>query len=704
MKFGDALASMLRGRGRAPVAPAVQAKGDAFATLVSGANTFRPPAPNQAALLAYYNDNPNVRSIVGRVADAVADQPWHLTDKRTGERIDNHPALAFLRRGNSRLRGRSGVRLSIVYRDTAGDVFWVIGRDTKGKPASFAPIPPTWVTTVPVGDEPDGGWYEVQPTNGSPISYPARDVIWMRDPNPLDPYARGKGMTHAAKSEIAADEAAADYLGAFFKNYARPDLLVSGTDAKPLDEAGASRLKLQWRNLFQGAKKAGQPLISGSELSVKEIGASLKDNDVAPIRKSLSEVLRSVYGVSPEILGQTTSSNRATADAASYMFGKYVVKPRLSWLQEELEPWLDEQFDLKGQFELCFESPIDEDREPALKAMTAKPAAFSKNEWRRMANLPPVEGEGFDDYPEEPDPAELAAAAAGQKPGAKPLGQEPKKEPPNGPASEKAFAEQLLKSASPETIITISRAHEEAQVAAEITSIFEAAYAAAVKRYGVALLAELQSDVQFQLNAEVAGWLKTEAPETLGQMSRTTAEALEKTLVEGAAKNEAVATLLKRIDALYEDAATVRGAIASQTMATKLAGFSTLTASKQAGFSGKKWLNTGDHKVRSSHNSLNGQIKALGDKFVSPAGNRADHPGAFQVASEDINCRCAIRPVLAEEDQGSKSATPISDQDFEAFYTLYREEIADKLKQIMVKAFATQRAATVAAATRLLGG
>ena len=54
----------------------------------------------------------------------------------------------------------------------------------------------------------------------------------------------------------------------------------------------------------------------------------------------------------------------------------------------------------------------------------------------------------------------------------------------------------------------------------------------------------------------------------------------------------------------------------------------------------KQWMSTLDKKTRSSHQSLDGQVVGVDDDFVSENGHKAKGPRLFNVASEDINCRC----------------------------------------------------------------
>ena len=55
----------------------------------------------------------------------------------------------------------------------------------------------------------------------------------------------------------------------------------------------------------------------------------------------------------------------------------------------------------------------------------------------------------------------------------------------------------------------------------------------------------------------------------------------------------------------------------------------------------KQWDASLDKKTRKSHRELDGQIRELEDEF-EVGSHKAMHPGAFGIASEDINCRCAL--------------------------------------------------------------
>lgn len=54
----------------------------------------------------------------------------------------------------------------------------------------------------------------------------------------------------------------------------------------------------------------------------------------------------------------------------------------------------------------------------------------------------------------------------------------------------------------------------------------------------------------------------------------------------------------------------------------------------------KRWVSTLDSKTRSTHRSLDGQVRDIDDMYESIAGNRGLAPNLFGVVDEDVNCRC----------------------------------------------------------------
>ena len=56
----------------------------------------------------------------------------------------------------------------------------------------------------------------------------------------------------------------------------------------------------------------------------------------------------------------------------------------------------------------------------------------------------------------------------------------------------------------------------------------------------------------------------------------------------------------------------------------------------------KQWDSTLDSRTRPTHRALDGEMVAVDDYFVSPAGGTALYPGGFGDPKEDCRCRCVL--------------------------------------------------------------
>jgi len=660
-----------------------------FVELLTATEVFTPPRSNTADLLKLYRQSPWVRAITSKVAQGVARHAFYFEDAK-GEKVTKHPFLDFVRAGSKKLRGRQAIKTIQLHIDLAGEAFAAVGRAANGQPVQWAPIPPNWVTDLPAPSKP---YYQIQPINGVPFTIPEADVIAFRDPDPFDPYERGAGVTEAAWTEVKTDEAAAEFLYSFFKNHTRPDLLVSGSKERPLNPVDASRLETSWMEKFRGFKRNGRPFFSSQPLEVKEVGRGLRDNETSAIREMEKAIISEIFGVPPEILGRLENSNRATIDSADFLFGKHTLDPRLTFLVDVLEPFALEFFDL-GDLVLRYENPVPDDFDRRIKVMALKPAAFTGNEFRNAAGLREREEAEFNE-PGALDPEPIDPNASPDD------DDEPDPEPPKGkkpaPKDDKALETPTIeRTISPEKIVQVSAAHEDPQVRAEVSRILDDILGKLLAKYGSELLEELSVDVSFASTVKAANWLAETVPELLGFIDETTKKELAAALVEGAAKSEGLTALLARVDAVFEDAAKMRAPMIGDTMATKLTGFASQDAAEQGGFERKMWLTSQDQVVRDSHRAMNKQTVPTKDKFQSPRGGRALHPGAFGELSEDARCRCAMRPVLPGEETGKS----VDADAFLAFHESRYDGVSVKITERVRDVFAGQ-AAVAKAALRL---
>jgi phage portal protein BeeE len=648
-------------------------------SILHATTAYTPPRNDAITLQKLYNDNPWVRSIVGRVGSLVARQEWYVAD-RAGNEIEDHPAIDFMMAGGPGLSGGQSLRLTCIHIDLAGEAFWAVGRGTDGKPASYAVIPPHECVDTPHVGKPT---FEFRRANGVAFTLHENDVVWFRDPDPLDPYGRGRSLTGSAVTELATDEAASEHTLTHLKNRARPDYILSGTKEAPISAQDRAAVETTLMQKF-GKNGNGKPFVSTNEIKITPFGATLKDTEMSTLRPELRAIITEIYGVPPEVFGRIDNSNRATIESANFLLALHTIEPRLWMLWEVLKPFIRREFKLKPKETLEYVSPVKEDDAFTLAVMQAQPTKFTGNEFRVLAGFEPMDGE--DELPDDTDPED--PNEDGKQDGnptddlpAKALAKN-SQQAHTDRAADLATSKQI----APSDVVDVSSAFEEPQVKATITALIDQLYTRLIERYGIGLLTMLEQDAVFNLNTAVANWLATEIPHLLDGVNATTREALKAALVTGVAQDELAKDLIERVDNVFAAAIDTRAGIISQTEATKLAGFSAQTSAEQAGFESKMWLTSGDQKVRSAHKTMDGQVKHITEPFAAPDGSTAMFPGGFGKASQDINCRCAMRPVLDTEE-----ATKAFGPDFEMWHEHSLDAIAADIGKTFKHIFSMQK-------------
>lgn len=380
-----------------------------------------PPAARDArALVTRYKDLPWLMAVAGRVSRATASQRWALyyksgaagkavpdkkvtrmttaTRHKTLEQgmssgayveVETHPLLDMLERGNDALSGKQVIELTTLYLDVVGECFWLIERGVLNVPFQIWPIPAHWMERTPTPDDP---YYNVQ-IGSWREKIPLTEVVYFRNPNPSNPYGRGIGLAAALADELEADEHASKHINAWFKNRARPDLLVMGKIA-PSD---TKRLEREWVQEHRGFWNAFKPrFLSGTDFHVHELNQSFQSMQLVDLRKFGRDFVSQVWGVPLEIMNILENSNRSTIDVAEYIFMKNTIVPRLEVMREVLQRDVVLMFD--ERLILDYDNPVPEDLEFRLKVMEKAPWAFSQNEWRRFGGADEVPGTDGDVY------------------------------------------------------------------------------------------------------------------------------------------------------------------------------------------------------------------------------------------------------------------------------------------------------------------
>lgn len=378
-----------------------------------------PPTRGTAEYLRAYSQMPWLRAVACRIATGVASADWQLyVVRKQGKRasfdgrvkaiqrapaqlrrhllkqaatdqdlqqITEHPLLDVLGKANDFQTGLSMRKVTQLHLDLTGDAFWLKERDALGTVIGVWPIPPSWIMATPT---PTFRFFRVS-YRAWRGAIPDTEFVWFNEPDPLNPYGRGSGITQSLSDELETDEYAARHTKAFFYNQARPDLIISPKGGVGLNPSNVERMEQKWLDQSQGFFRAFKPFFLNREVDVKELNANFRNIQLVQLREHERNVIMQTFGVPPEILGVLESSNRATIDAADYFMSRYVIEPRLEFLRSVLQERFAPEYDEKLIVE--YVSPVQDDRAGQLEAAKAAPWALSMDEWREMSGHPKME-------------------------------------------------------------------------------------------------------------------------------------------------------------------------------------------------------------------------------------------------------------------------------------------------------------------------
>lgn len=376
----------------------------------------QPPPKGTKQFLEAYSQMPWLRAVASRVSAAVAQTEWQLfvekkkgapkatrnaliqragptnrrkmlksaQDRGDATQIDQHLLLDTINNANSFQTGDAMWKVTQLHIDLVGEAFWIKERDGLGTVVGLWPIPPDWVLNTPTPSNPT---FRVGFRSWRGL-IPDTEVLWFADPNPVNPYGRGSGTVQALGDELETDEYAAKHTKSFFYNRARPDLLVFPKNGQTMRPADAQRLEEDWISRNQGFWRAFKPYFLTREVGVEQLEQNFRSLQLVQLREFERDSIIQMFGMPPELLGVVENSNRATIDAADYLFSRYVVTPRLEFLRSVLQERLVPEYD--ERLIIDYVSPIQDDKELALKAATAAPWSLEMDEWRALSGREPL--------------------------------------------------------------------------------------------------------------------------------------------------------------------------------------------------------------------------------------------------------------------------------------------------------------------------
>jgi HK97 family phage portal protein len=211
------------------------------------------------------------------------------------------------------------------------------------------------------------GWPEAfdYSVYGASVRLPADTVLHIKLFNPLDDYY-GQSPLEAASRSIDTHNSASAWNKAMLDNAARPSgALVFAASEGRLTNDQFERIRSELQDTYQGASKAGRPMILEGGLDWKEMGYSPKDMEFTETKNASAREIALAFGVPPMLLGIPGDNTFANYAEANRTFWRQTVVPMLGRVTEAMTNNIAPQFekDLRLTFDLDQVEALAPDRD-----------------------------------------------------------------------------------------------------------------------------------------------------------------------------------------------------------------------------------------------------------------------------------------------------------------------------------------------------
>jgi HK97 family phage portal protein len=290
---------------------------------------------------AGYQNCIDAYACINLVADTAADIPWYLTNGDGTEEIDQHPLLDVIEKPNPKEGGIQFRANALKYLLISGNSY--VNRvgplNKKSPPRELYSLRPDRMQVIKGN--------AVQPVAGYEYAQQKPDidpelVLHLKYFHPTDDWY---GLSPLAVAAVGIDisNLLMEWNAGLLKNDCRPPGAFIGKFK--VDDEERKRLEAEIAERYTGSENAGKPLLLfGGDVDYKQFAFNPRDMDYLNSDKMTTRKIARVYGVAPELIGDSeakTFANYQEARLALYMDRAI---PLAQWLVSEYNNWLTPLF------------------------------------------------------------------------------------------------------------------------------------------------------------------------------------------------------------------------------------------------------------------------------------------------------------------------------------------------------------------------
>lgn len=307
------------------------------------------------------------------------------------EQIYDHDALKLLSYVNEGATKYDLFFATGAHLELNGKYYWIVLPNNMGVPSEFILPDPTRMKPIvdTFGVITEYHYYQ-EGGNKYAVIDPAL-VVPFRNFNPNNNF-EGMSTLEAVRTAAETDEYAKTYNRNWFKNSARPDIVLKFDSDLSKDQK--EKLKQEWKDRYAGVNNTGKMLIAPKGMTVDVISQNHADMEYIEQRKFSREEILGIFRVPKTILGLTEEVNRAAAEAALYAFVAFTMMPKYRRNVNSLNEFYLPMFKNSEGLEFEFTNLPPEDPQALMAEIVEgiSGGVYTINDGRRKKGLPEIEG------------------------------------------------------------------------------------------------------------------------------------------------------------------------------------------------------------------------------------------------------------------------------------------------------------------------
>jgi len=291
----------------------------------------------------------NIASVPWIVEKQTSDNEWERVEDHELENLIANPSPNFA----SHINGKDMMKLLVYYLDLTGNNIWH-KNIVDGKIKELWPLRPDRIQVIPADLRATGeliDYYKYR-IGGEVFYLEPETIAHFMYVNPSDLYW-GLSPLKAGSHIIDTDIAAMEWNKYAMDNRAASDGILSFKE--PLTEKQFNETKEQLREQKQGPKNAHDIWLIGGDAQFAELSKSAQEMDFVESRKANMREICSLFNMDPLVLGAPDPASRANKKEAYKDFWENSLLPTLDALQESFNNTLTPHWDNSGNLRLRYD-------------------------------------------------------------------------------------------------------------------------------------------------------------------------------------------------------------------------------------------------------------------------------------------------------------------------------------------------------------